>query len=325
MTDETLSEKKIILHPRQKGAEKTAPIPIPVESSATLPKPPWLKVRASQHASHFNQVKDLLANSQLITVCDEATCPNKGDCYGNGTAAFMILGDRCTRRCPFCDVAHGIPLPPAQNEPNILAEVVTQLNLAHVVITSVNRDDLPDGGASHFTACQRAIRARSPITRIEVLTPDFRRKVEKALDCFTKDPPDVFNHNLETVPRLYPLCRPGADYQGSLNLLKTFGKQCPDTPRKSGLMVGLGETDDEIIQTIQDLYNHGVRMLTIGQYLQPSKHHLPVKRYVRPSTFDWYKAQALDIGFDFVAAAPLVRSSYHAREQVEDNLRNRAP
>ncbi len=325
MTDGTVSEKKIILHPRQKGVEKTAPLPMPAGSPAQPPKPPWLRVRASLHASHFRQVKDLLARSQLITVCDEATCPNKGECYGNGTAAFMILGDRCTRRCPFCDVAHGIPLPPNPDEPGILAEAVAQLNLKHVVITSVNRDDLPDGGASHFTACQRAIRARSPITRIEVLTPDFRKKTKKALDCFAVDPPDVFNHNLETVPRLYPLCRPGADYQGSLDLLHAFGERCPDTPRKSGLMVGLGETDDEIIQTIQELYNHGVRMLTIGQYLQPSKHHLPVKRYVLPSTFDWYKAQALEIGFDFVASAPLVRSSYHAREQAEGILSNRAP
>jgi lipoic acid synthetase len=316
MTNEMLLEKKIILHRRQKGAEKTAPLPIPIDPSAKLPKPPWLKVRANQYASHFNQVKGLLANSQLITVCDEATCPNKGECYGNGTAAFMILGDRCTRRCPFCDVSHGLPLPPDPNEPTILAEAIDQLKLTHVVITSVNRDDLPDGGANHFIACQRAIRAHSPITRIEVLTPDFRRKVKTALDCFAKDPPDIFNHNLETVPRLYPLCRPGADYHGSLNLLKAFGERCPDTPRKSGLMVGLGETDNEIIQTIKDLYNHGVRMLTIGQYLQPSKHHLPVKRYVHPKTFDWYKTQALDIGFDFVASAPLVRSSYRADTQA---------
>ncbi|MBR7070207.1 MAG: lipoyl synthase [Oxalobacter sp.] len=323
MTEEEVQEKKIVLHPRQKGAGKTAHIPIPIEPSAKLPKPPWLKVRAGRYASHFNQVKDLLVGNQLITVCEEASCPNKGECYGSGTAAFMILGDRCTRRCPFCDVAHGIPMPPDPNEPETLAEVVAQLGLTHVVITSVNRDDLPDGGASHFIACQRAIRVRSPMTRIEVLTPDFRRKVKEALAGFAKEPPDIFNHNLETVSRLYPQSRPGADYEGSLNLLKAFGDKCPDVPRKSGLMVGLGETDEEILQTIRDLYHHGVRMLTIGQYLQPSKHHLPVRRYVAPATFDWYKEQALDIGFDFVASAPLVRSSYHAGHQAEYVLENK--
>ncbi len=310
-------ESPIVLYPRQKGARKTNCLPISVKPADKLPKPPWLKVRASSWTSHFHQVRKLLADRGLITVCDEATCPNRGECYGRGTAAFMILGDRCTRRCPFCDVAHGIPLPPDIREPQLLAETVVQLRLAHVVITSVNRDDLSDGGASQFIACQNAIRKRSPATQIEVLTPDFRRKTEKALDCFAETPPDVFNHNLETVPRLYPVCRPGADYRGSLNLLKAFGERCPWVPRKSGLMVGLGETDEEIIHTIRDLYSHGVRMLTIGQYLQPSGHHLPVRRYVTPETFDRYRQQALDIGFSFVASAPLVRSSYYAGVQAE--------
>lgn len=315
------TEKTVTLYPRQKGAEKTGCLPIPVvEPAGKLPKPPWLRVRAGSQASHFHQVRNLLTDSRLITVCDEAACPNKGECYGSGTASFMILGDRCTRRCPFCDVAHGIPLPPDSREPEALAETVVRLNLSHIVITSVNRDDLPDGGASHFVACQQAIRARSPTTRIELLTPDFRRKTAVALDCFAVNPPDVFNHNLETVPRLYPMCRPGADYQGSLDLLKAFGDRCPAVPRKSGLMVGLGETDEEIVQTIRDLYSHGVRMLTIGQYLQPSRHHLPVRRYVAPAVFDWYREQALAIGFDFVASAPLVRSSYHAGIQAEQVL-----
>ena len=312
----SVTEKTVTLYPRQKGAGKTGCLPMPAESAGKLPKPPWLRVRTGSQSSHFHQVRDLLTDSGLITVCDEAACPNKGECYGSGTAAFMILGDRCTRRCPFCDVAHGRPLPPDAREPGALAEAVVQLHLAHVVITSVNRDDLPDGGARHFIACQQAIRARSPATRIEVLTPDFRRKVAGALDCFAGDPPDIFNHNLETVPRLYPQCRPGADYQGSLDLLKRFGERCPGVPRKSGLMVGLGETDEEIIQTVRDLYRHGVRMLTIGQYLQPSRYHLPVRRYVEPAVFDWYREQALNIGFDFVASAPLVRSSYHAGIQA---------
>ncbi len=313
---EAVLEKKVVVHSRQKGAEKTRPLQISVESAGKLPKPPWLKVMSGNHISRFSQVRELLTGSKLVTVCDEASCPNKGECYGSGTAAFMILGDRCTRRCPFCDVAHGIPLPPDPDEPKTLAEMVALLNLSHVVITSVNRDDLPDGGANHFIACQQAIRERSPTTRIEVLVPDFRRKAMVALEGFAKNPPDIFNHNLETVPRLYPQSRPGADYQGSLDLLKAFGERCPGVPRKSGLMVGLGETDEEIIQTIRDLYCHGVRMLTIGQYLQPSRHHLPVRRYVHPDTFDWYKAQALETGFDFVASAPLVRSSYHAGIQA---------
>ena len=319
MTDD-LPEQTIVFHPRQKGAEKTARIPVPVEPAEILPKPPWLRVRARVYDSHFSQVKDLLAAHHLVTVCDEATCPNKGECYGSGTAAFMILGDRCTRRCPFCDVAHGVPLPPDEHEPESLALVVAQLKLHHVVITSVNRDDLQDGGVGHFIACQQAIRKRSPQTHIEILTPDFRRKESVALKLFAAHPPDIFNHNLETVPRLYPQSRPGADYQGSLQLLEAFGDCCPQIPRKSGLMVGLGETDDEVIQTISDLYQHGVRMLTIGQYLQPSGHHLPVRRYVTPETFDWYRAESLKMGFEFVASASLVRSSYHAELQAEQVL-----
>ncbi|MGN0918609.1 MAG: lipoyl synthase [Oxalobacter sp.] len=316
----TVTEKAVTLYPKQKGAEKTGCLAVPDDADGKLPKPPWLRVRAGSQISRFYQVRNLLDGSGLITVCDEATCPNKGECYGSGTAAFMILGDRCTRRCPFCDVAHGIPLPPDTKEPGTLAETVAWLGLTHVVITSVNRDDLPDGGSGHFIACQQAVRKRVPAARIEVLVPDFRRKVDVALDGFAENPPDIFNHNLETVSRLYPICRPGASYQGSLDLLSAFGERCPAVPRKSGLMVGLGETDAEIIQAMEDLYLHGVRMLTIGQYLQPSRYHLTVKRYVPPAVFDWYRKQALNIGFDFVASAPLVRSSYHAGIQARQML-----
>ncbi len=309
--------KGIRWYPKQKGAQKTKPLSFSMQSIPKRPKPPWLHVKAGSVTSYFHQVQELLAANHLITVCEEAFCPNKGECYGNGTAAFMILGDRCTRRCPFCDVAHGIPLPPDENEIFALANVVSQLNLAHVVITSVNRDDLLDGGAAHFVACLKAIRERSPKTRVEILTPDFKRKTTIALNLLTDNPPDIFNHNLETVPRLYRQSRPGANYQGSLNLLKSFKERCPQIPTKSGLMVGLGETDAEVIQTIEDLYEQGVRMLTIGQYLMPSQYHLPVHRYVAPHIFDWYKEQAIAIGFDFVASAPLVRSSYYAGFQAQ--------
>ena len=305
-------------HPvRQKGAEKTARIPIRIVPAEKLPKPDWIRVRAGSYSSHFHEVKNLLKQQELVTVCDEASCPNRGECYGNGTAAFMVMGDRCTRRCPFCDVAHGRPDPLDIQEPERLATTISTLGLAYVVVTSVNRDDLRDGGAAHFAECIKAIRERSPLTRVEILTPDFRNKLDKALAVLCQNPPDVFNHNLETVPRLYLQARPGADYSMSLNLLKAFGERCPDVPTKSGLMVGLGETDEEIIAVMEDLRMHGVSMLTIGQYLMPSSSHLPVLRYVELSTFERFRQIADKLGFAHAAIGPMVRSSYHADLQAK--------
>jgi lipoic acid synthetase len=249
-------------------------------------------------------------------VCEEASCPNIAECFGKGTATFMILGDICTRRCPFCDVAHGRPLAPDADEPGHLADTIARLGLAYVVITSVDRDDLKDGGARHFVECIRAVRARSPSTTIEVLVPDFRGRLERALEVLHAAPPDVMNHNLETVPRLYRSARPGGDYAHSLRLLEAFKAAQPSVPTKSGLMVGLGETDDEIVQVMRDLRAHGVEMLTIGQYLAPSTHHLPVERYVAPQTFARFEREAAALGFRHAAIGPLVRSSYHADRQA---------
>lgn len=302
---------------RQKGAQKTARIPIRIQPAEKLPKPDWIRVKAGSYSSHFHQVKNLLKEQELVTVCDEASCPNRGECYGNGTAAFMVMGDRCTRRCPFCDVAHGRPDPLDENEPERLARTISALGLSYVVVTSVNRDDLRDGGASHFVKCIGAIKNHSPNTRVEILTPDFRNKVDKALDALGHCPPDIFNHNLETVPRLYLQARPGADYSMSLNLLKAFGERCPDVPTKSGLMVGLGETDEEIIGVMDDLRKHGVSMLTIGQYLMPSSSHLPVLRYVDLPTFERLRQVAAKMGFVHAAIGPMVRSSYHADLQAK--------
>jgi lipoic acid synthetase len=251
-------------------------------------------------------------------VCEEASCPNIAECFGKGTATFMILGDICTRRCPFCDVAHGRPLAPDAEEPRHLAETISRLNLSYVVITSVDRDDLRDGGAQHFVDCIRAVRALSPRTRIEVLVPDFRGRMQRALELLGAAPPEVMNHNLETVPRLYRQARPGGDYAHSLDLLKQFRKLHPAVPTKSGLMVGLGETDDEILAVMRDLRAHDVDMLTIGQYLQPSPHHLPVERYVDPAAFKEYERQADLLGFKHAAIGPLVRSSYHADQQAHE-------
>ncbi len=301
---------------KQKGAQKTSRIPVRIQPAEKLPKPPWIRVKAGSYHSRFFEVRDMIASHKLVTVCDEASCPNRGECYGNGTAAFMIMGDKCTRRCPFCDVAHGRPDPLDENEPRQLAETISLLGLSYVVLTSVNRDDLRDGGASHFVHCLREIRAVSPGTRIEILTPDFKGRMDRALDLLCAFPPDIFNHNLETVPRLYLQARPGANYDFSLKLLQEFGNRCPHVPTKSGLMVGLGETDDEIVQVMKDLRAHHVSMLTIGQYLMPSQDHLPVLRYVSLETFEKLERIARKMGFVHAAIGPLVRSSYHADLQA---------
>lgn len=300
----------------QKGRDKVSRIPVKVVSTENrLPKPRWIRARAPAGPA-FNRVKKLLREQRLNTVCEEASCPNIGECFSNGTATFMILGDKCTRRCPFCDVAHARPDPIDETEPAELARAVATLQLKYVVITSVDRDDLKDGGAGHFAHCIEAIRQESPTTRIEILVPDFRRRSETALALLTRSPPDVFNHNLETVPRLYKAVRPGASYEGSLLLLQDFARLHPGIPTKSGLMVGVGETDDEIVEVMADLRAHGVAMLTIGQYLQPSQHHLPVLRYVEPKQFDRFAEIGESMGFSNVASGPMVRSSYHADLQA---------
>jgi lipoic acid synthetase len=302
---------------KQKGEAKTARIPVKIVPAERLKKPDWIRVRLGD-GQRFHEVKRILREHTLHTVCEEASCPNIGECFGKGTATFMILGELCTRRCPFCDVAHGKPLPPDASEPLNLARTIAALRLKYVVITSVDRDDLRDGGAQHFARCIHAVRANSPQTRIETLVPDFRGRLEIALDALATCPPDVMNHNLETVPRLYRQARPGADYAHSLKLLKSFKARFPALPTKSGLMVGLGETDEEILAVMRDLRAHGVDMLTIGQYLQPSEHHLPVLRYVEPSVFDFFSRQADAMGFTHAACGPLVRSSYHADRQAHE-------
>ena len=302
---------------KQKGEAKTARIPIKVVPAAVpLKKPGWIRARAGNSHARFGEVKRILRDAALHTVCEEASCPNIGECFGKGTATFMILGDVCTRRCPFCDVGHGKPLAPDANEPAHLAQTVAALQLNYVVVTSVDRDDLRDGGAQHFADCIRAVRAASPATRIEILVPDFRGRLEIAVDLLTATPPDVFNHNLETVPRLYRQARPGADYAHSLALLAAFKARNPGIPTKSGLMVGIGETDAEILDVMRDLRAHGVDMLTIGQYLAPSAHHLPVLRYVHPDVFEEFAREAQAMGFAHAASAPMVRSSYHADQQA---------
>ena len=300
---------------KQKGEAKTARIPIKVVSAERLQKPAWIKVRLG-NGQRFNEVKQILRKHGLHTVCEEASCPNIGECFGKGTATFMILGELCTRRCPFCDVAHGRPAAPNADEPLNLARTIAAMRLSYVVITSVDRDDLRDGGAGHFTECIRAVRELSPQTRIEILVPDFRGRLAVALERFDRSPPDVMNHNLETVPRLYRQARPGADYAHSLQLLKEFKVRHVQIPTKSGLMVGLGETDEEILAVMRDLRAHDVDMLTIGQYLQPSAHHVPVLRYVEPAQFEKFATAAGEMGFRHAACGPLVRSSYHADQQA---------
>jgi len=300
----------------QRGGAKTARIPIKVVAAPALPKPDWIRVRLSDSVT-FRGVKQVLREQGLHTVCEEAACPNIGECFGKGTATFMVLGDLCTRRCPFCDVAHGRPLAPDPEEPLKLARTVARLRLAYVVITSVDRDDLRDGGAAHFAACIRAVREQSPRTRIEILTPDFRGRLEPALQALRESPPDVMNHNLETVLRLYREARPGADYQHSLGLLRAFKQQHPSVLTKSGLMLGLGETDEEVLEVLRDLRAHDVDMLTVGQYLQPRPGNLPVRRYVAPSAFEALARLARGMGFSHAACGPLVRSSYHADSQAQ--------
>jgi len=301
---------------KQKAQAKTARIPIKVVPAEVLKKPDWIRVRAGSSSTRFYEIKQILREHKLHTVCEEASCPNIGECFGQGTATFMIMGDKCTRRCPFCDVGHGRPDPLDADEPGNLAKTIAALKLKYVVITSVDRDDLRDGGAGHFVDCIREVRSASPATRIEILTPDFRGRMDRALDILKAAPPDVMNHNLETVPRLYKEARPGSDYQFSLDLLKRFKEAVPEVPTKSGLMVGLGETDDEILGVMRDLRSHGVDMLTIGQYLAPSGHHLPVRRYVHPDTFKMFEAQAAEMGFSHAAVGAMVRSSYHADQQA---------
>jgi lipoic acid synthetase len=301
---------------KQKGSLKTARIPIKVVPAETLRKPDWIRVRAARPDSRFGEIKQILREHDLHTVCEEASCPNIGECFGKGTATFMIMGDKCTRRCPFCDVGHGRPDPLDADEPEKLAKTIAALKLRYVVITSVDRDDLRDGGARHFVDCIRAVRAHSPRTTIEVLVPDFRGRLDVALGILNAAPPDVMNHNLESVPRLYPQVRPGSDYAHSLRLLKEFRAQHPDVPTKSGLMLGLGETDDEILQVMRDLRAHDVQMLTLGQYLQPSGGHLPVLRYVHPDGFAMFEREANAMGFTHAACGPMVRSSYHADQQA---------
>jgi lipoyl synthase len=300
---------------KHKGGAKTARIPIKVLGAETLRKPEWIRVRAPS-SPRFYEIKQILRERNLHSVCEEASCPNIGECFGKGTATFMIMGDICTRRCPFCDVGHGRPLPLDADEPRNLADAIAALALRYVVITSVDRDDLRDGGAQHFVDCIRAVRERSPTTQIEVLVPDFRGRLDRALDILTAAPPDVMNHNLETVPRLYKQARPGSDYAHSLKLLQEFKRRFSAIPTKSGLMVGLGETDDEIIATMRDMRAHDIEMLTIGQYLQPSKGHLPVLRYVHPDTFAVLEREAYAMGFRHAAVGALVRSSYHADQQA---------
>jgi lipoic acid synthetase len=304
---------------KEKGELKTSRIPIkivPIIPSEALRKPAWIRVKAGNDAGRFGEIKRMLREQKLHTVCEEAACPNIGECFGRGTATFMILGDICTRRCPFCDVGHGKPLPPDVNEPANLADSVASLKLRYVVITSVDRDDLRDGGARHFVEVIAAVRQKSPATIIETLVPDFRGRMDLAVEILGESLPDVLNHNMETVPRLYKQARPGADYAHSLAFMKSFKARYPQVPTKSGLMVGLGETDEEILEVLHDLRANGVEMLTIGQYLAPSGHHLPVSRYVHPDTFALLEREAKAMGFTGAACGPMVRSSYWADQQA---------
>lgn len=303
---------------KEKSEQKTARIPIKIIPAERLKKPEWIRVKAGSPSTRFYEIKQILRDANLHTVCEEASCPNIGECFGKGTATFMIMGDLCTRRCPFCDVGHGRPLPLDQDEPRHLAETIAKLKLKYVVITSVDRDDLRDGGAEHFVNCIRETRKLSPTTQIEILTPDFRARLDRALNILREAPPDVMNHNLETVPRLYKQARPGSDYAHSLKLLKDFKAEHKSVPTKSGLMVGLGETNEEILEVMRDMRAHDIDMLTLGQYLQPSAHHLPVLRYVTPDEFKMFETEAYKMGFVHAACGPMVRSSYHADQMAHE-------
>ena len=326
MTSDTINDNSPLAssaynpNEKQKGAGKTARIPIKIVPAERLQKPDWIRVKAASPSTRFYEIKDILRANKLVTVCEEASCPNIGECFGKGTATFMIMGDKCTRRCPFCDVGHGRPDPLDADEPENLAKTIAALKLSYVVITSVDRDDLRDGGAGHFAACIERVRALSPATRIEILTPDFRGRMDRALEILNAAPPDVMNHNLETVPRLYKEARPGSDYMHSLQLLKEFKELYPEVKTKSGIMVGLGETDEEILQVMRDMREHNIDMLTIGQYLAPSNSHLPVRRYVHPDVFKMFEEEAYKMGFKHAAVGAMVRSSYHADEQAHNVL-----
>jgi lipoic acid synthetase len=318
----TSKANKVVAGEKLKGAEKVARIPIKVQQPAErLRKPSWIRAKSPFHPN-VKKLKSVLREQKLFTVCEEAACPNLGECFGKGTATFMIMGEICTRRCPFCDVGHGRPNPLDVDEPQHLAETIKAMALRYVVITSVDRDDLRDGGAGHFVECIEKTRAMNPEIEIEILVPDFRGRMDVALEIMHNSPPDVFNHNLETIPRLYKQCRPGSDYQWSLDLLKRFKQTHPEVATKSGLMLGLGENMDEVVEVMKDMRAHDVDMLTLGQYLQPSKHHLAVERYVDPSEFDELYSIAMEQGFKHVASGPMVRSSYHADLQAHGEFKS---
>lgn len=318
--DDHIAPSRLTPETHQRGSEKLSRIPIKVEQAGEMPrKPAWIRARMPT-GERVGQIKKILRQSHLSSVCEEAACPNLGECFSHGTATFMVMGDICTRRCPFCDVAHGKPLPLDANEPEELAQAVKAMQLRYVVVTSVDRDDLRDGGAGHFVACIDSLRKHNPKIRVEILVPDFRGRMEPALEAFRSTQPDVFNHNLETIPRLYRQARPGADYQGSLDLLARFKAEHPGVQTKSGLMLGLGEEIEEVLETMRDLRAHEVNMLTLGQYLQPSREHLPVARFVTPREFDQLRQAGEAMGFSNVASGPMVRSSYHADLQANPLL-----
>lgn len=325
MTDsKTIPKRKVrpraIQGEKLRGARKVDRIPIKVIPTEVMPrKPDWIRVKMPV-SLEVGRIKQILRKHGLASVCEEAACPNLGECFNGGTATFMIMGDICTRRCPFCDVAHGRPNPLNENEPRELAEAIAEMKLKYVVITSVDRDDLRDGGAAHFAECIKETRALNPGISIEVLVPDFRGRMDVALDILAAEPPDVFNHNLESVPSLYEKIRPGSDYQWSLDLLKKYKQRCPQVLTKSGLMLGLGEEREELIQVMEDMRAHNIEMITLGQYLQPSRDHLAVEKFVHPDEFDEYGKIAESLGFRSVASAPLVRSSYHADQQMDISL-----
>ena len=309
---------KVEMGVKLRGAEKLARIPVKIIPTVdALRKPDWIRVRVPV-SPKVDDIKQTLRKHKLHSVCEEASCPNLGECFSSGTATFMIMGDICTRRCPFCDVGHGRPNPLDANEPSNLAKAIADMKLKYVVITSVDRDDLRDGGAQHFVDCLREIRALSPTVQLETLVPDYRGRMDIALEITATEPPDVFNHNLETVPRLYKAARPGSDFEWSLDLLERFKQLVPGVPTKSGLMLGLGETDEEVIEVMKRLREHNVDMLTLGQYLQPSRDHMAVQRYVHPDIFAWFAEEGLKMGFKNVASGPLVRSSYHADQQAHE-------
>ena len=311
-----MSKHKVVAGVKQTAEEKVSRIPVKIARTEVMQrKPEWIRAKAPTHPN-VKRLKKILREQKLFTVCEEASCPNLGECFGHGTATFMIMGEICTRRCPFCDVGHGRPLPLDTDEPQNMADTIHAMQLKYVVITSVDRDDLRDGGARHFVDCIEKTRELTPGIKVETLIPDFRGRVDIALTILKTSPPDVLNHNLETVPRLYKECRPGADYQGSLDLLKAFSEVCEGVPTKSGIMLGLGEEKEEVLEVLRDLRAHNVEMLTLGQYLQPTLHHLPVKRFVTPAEFDEYKVLAEEMGFKQVASGPMVRSSYHADLQA---------